>query len=143
MEYVPPKEWNLNCLVEALIQFFEKILKMKLQFEFLQTFDVYFGLCFDFLIFFAKDLKVKLLGGKVLRFSKMNFEIWGANISKNNIRGNVALAFLGLIFIDLLRNIDFTKNVDCNILDFFEKNMSIFFRSFAQMNVLFRACLYL
>lgn len=40
--------------------------------------------------------------------------MWGANISKNNKRG--ALAFLGLILIDLLRNIEFTKNVEGNIL---------------------------
>ena len=58
----------------------------------------------------------------------------GANISKNNIRGEVALAFLGLIFIDLLRNIDFTKNVDGNILEiilgFFEKKNEYFFQFF-------------
>ena len=45
----------------------------------------------------------------------MFFEMWGANISKNNKRG--ALAFLGLILIDLLRNIEFTKNVDGTILE--------------------------
>ena len=45
----------------------------------------------------------------------MFFEIWGANISKNNKRGD--LAFLGLILIDLLRNIEFTKNVEGNILE--------------------------
>ena len=93
---------------------------------------VYFGHCFDFLICVAYNLKVKLLCGKILRFSKMFFEIWGANISKNNIRGEVALAFLGLIFIALLRNIDFTKNVDGNILEiilllFWKKTEYIFF----------------
>ena len=84
-------------------------------FEFLWPSKVYFERRFDFLIFGVNNLKFRLFGGKNLRFSKMFFEIWGANISKNNKRG--ALAFLGLILIDLLRNIEFTKNVEGNILE--------------------------
>ena len=84
-------------------------------FEFLQPSKVYFEQRFDFLIFGVNNLKFRLFGGKNLRFSKMFFEMWGANISKNNKRG--ALAFLGLILIDLLRIIEFTKNVEGNILE--------------------------
>ena len=90
-------------------------------FEFLQPSKVYFEQRFDFLIFGVNNLKFRLFGGKNLRFSKMFFEMWGANISKNNKRG--ALAFLGLILIDLLRIIEFTKNVEGNILE-----ISFFFR---------------
>lgn len=59
----------------------------------------------------------------------MSFEISGANISKNNIRWE-ALAFLGLILIDLSQTIELTKNVDGNILEiilaFLDKKLRVF-----------------
>ena len=80
----------------------------------------YFGYNFDFLLLGINIFKLRLLGGAILRFCKISFDIFGANISKNSIRlCEVSLAFLRLILIDRLRTTELTKNVDGNILVIF------------------------